>query len=90
MTALADVPLRPGWIDGRWHGVLRDPSLPHQIVIRCHSQGSRMFVSCNCLRHGQGRRARWQQIGEAAMLLPAHEAIGRWKAWHAARGITVR
>lgn len=46
--------------------VMRDPSLPHQIVIYLHEQHY-IAVSCNCIRRAHGLPLMAQPILEAMM-----------------------
>lgn len=77
------------WCRGAWViDVEADPSAEHQLVIRCHSAGSRTFVSCNCLRTGKGSHTSHQAIWTASCV-PAAVAWEKYQGWHAERGIRV-
>lgn len=67
---------------------VRDPALPHQIVMQFKGGGQRIMVSCNCLattnRTASGPacvpieiRSRWE----------SDEAMGAYRQWHEQRGI---
>ena len=59
------------------HVVLRDPALPHQIVIDMVQGGPLIYVSCNCRRSPAGghmpleSRVRWKP-GEILAAYRAH------------------
>jgi hypothetical protein len=65
--------------------LMRDPSLPHQIVLN-FVQGRFIAVSCNC-RYAPGGGGGYIPI-EARTLFPAADAMAAWRGWHARQGIT--
>jgi hypothetical protein len=68
--------------------VIRDPSLPHQIVLNFAGATGQIYVSCNCLgvRAGTGQVARWTPI-ETRRCWDAGDAITVYRRWHQERGI---
>ncbi len=54
--------------------VMRDPSLPHQIILGwIYGETRQMYVSCNCIQFPLAIRTRWAD-GEPQAIWQAHMA----------------
>ena len=58
--------------------LMRDPSLPHQIVLERPKSGAGVAVSCNCRWH-PGRGGGWYEPLEVRARWAAGEALRVWR-----------
>ena len=73
-------------LPGGLPAMLEDPAAAHQIIHRTVEGGSRIAVSCPCLRPaGRQRFRRGQWIEARTRWLPG-EAEAAWTAWHENQG----